>query len=135
MINVEQVFCARYQDELQNLSMTGDFDRWIAFFCEGIRAQAEASASKITELLTFQQHAIAKARGSGRRNLSVDIASDLIERPVLTVSAAKRHYDVSFPAANNAVARLVELGLLTEITGKDHDRVFRSDQVVRILEK
>lgn len=124
-----------YQDELQNLSMTGDFDRWIAFFCEGIRAQAQASSSKITELLAFQQQAIAQAHGSGRRNLSVDIASDLIERPVLTVSAAKRQYDVSFPAANNAVARLVELGLLTEITGKDHDRVFRSDQVVRILEK
>ena len=124
-----------YQDELLNLSVTGDFDRWVRFFCEGIRAQAEASATKITELLAFQQHAVATARGSGRHSVSVDIANDLIERPVLNVSAAKDRYGVSFPTANNAVARLVELGLLSEITGRNQDRVFRADEVVRILER
>jgi len=124
-----------YQDELLNVSATGDFDRWIRFFCEGVRAQAEASAAKITDLLAFQQHATATTRGGGRHNLSVDIASDLIERPILTVTDARDRYDVSFPAANNAIAKLVELGLLSEITGRTQDRVFRADEVVRILER
>ncbi len=124
-----------YQDELLNVSATGDYQRWIRFFCEGVRAQAEASATKIADLLAFQQHAVTTARGTGRHNLSVDIASDLIERPVLTVTDAKDRYAVSFPAANNAVAKLVELGLLSEITGRTQDRVFRADEVVRILER
>lgn len=124
-----------YQDELLNVSATGDYDRWIRFFCEGIRAQAEASAAKITDLLAFQQYAVTTARGTGRHNLSVDIASDLIERPILTVTDAKDRYDVSFPAANNAIAKLVELGLVSEITGRTQDRVFRADEVVRILER
>jgi cell filamentation protein, protein adenylyltransferase len=124
-----------YQDELLNVSATGDFDRWIRFFCEGVRAQAEASASKITDLLAFQQHATNTARGAGRHNLSVDIASDLIERPILTVTATKARYGVSFPAANNAIAKLVGLGLLSEITGRTQDRVFRADEVLRILER
>lgn len=125
----------RYQDELQNLSITGDFDRWVAFFCEGIRAQAEASATKITDLLTFQHGARSSARAGGRHNLSVDLAGDLIERPVLTVSATASRYGVSFVAANTAVARLIERGLLVEITGRGHDRVFRCNQVVQILER
>lgn len=126
---------SQYQDELQHMSMAGDHDRWVALFCEGIRAQAEASTAKITDLLAFQQQARTAARGSGRHNLSVDIANDLIERPVLTASATAHRYEVSFVAANNAVARLVERSLLTEITGRDHDRVFRSDEVLRILER
>lgn len=124
-----------YQAELLNVSATGDFDRWIRFFCEGVRAQAEASASKITDLLAFQHDAVATVRGGGRHNLAVDIAADLIERPVLTVSGAKARYDVSFPTANNAIAKLVKLGLLSEITGRTQDRVFRADEVVRILER
>lgn len=126
---------AAYQDELMNVSATGDYQRWIRFFCEGVRVQAEASASKITDLLAFQQRAVATARGAGRHNLSVDIAGDLIERPVLTVTDAKDRYEVSFPAANNAIAKLVELGLLSEITGRTQDRVFRADEVLRILER
>lgn len=42
---------AQYQDELQNMSMTGDADHWVSFFCEGIRVQAQATVEKITSLL------------------------------------------------------------------------------------
>ncbi len=55
---------AQYQDELQNMSMTGDVDRWVAFFCEGIRAQAQATVEKITDLLAFRQEAMATVRGN-----------------------------------------------------------------------
>lgn len=126
---------AAYQDELLNVSATGDFDRWIRFFCEGVRAQAESGASKITDLLAFQQSAITVTRGTGRPSVAVDIAASLIERPILTVNDAKVRFGVSFPSANNAIAKLVELGLLSEITGRTQDRVFQADQVLRILER
>lgn len=126
---------AQYQDELQNMSMTGDVDRWVSFFCEGIRAQAQATVEKISDLLAFRQEAMSTARGSGRRSVAVDIAGDLVERPVFNVATTATRYDVSFVAANNAVARLVDGGLLVEITGRGHDRVFRCDRVLQILER
>lgn len=126
---------AQYQDELQNMSMTGDVDRWVSFFCEGIRAQAQATVQKITDLLEFRQEAMATARGGGRHSVAVDIAADLVERPVLNVATSATRYDVSFVAANNAVAKLVDVGLLVEITGRGHDRVFRCDRVLQILER
>ncbi len=126
---------AQYQDELQNMSVTGDVDRWVSFFCEGIRAQAKATVEKITDLLEFRQTAISTARGGGRHSVAIDIASDLVERPVLNVATTATRYDVSFVAANNAVAKLVDAGLLVEITGRGHDRVFRCDRVLQILER
>jgi Fic family protein len=74
-------------------------------------------------------------RGSGRHSTAVDIAGELIERPMINVSSAAQRHGVSFVAANNAVARVVELGLLVEITGRIQDRVFQCDEVVRILER
>ena len=124
-----------YQDELLNMSATSAFDRWIRFFCEGVRAQAEASAAKIMDLLAFQN--------STRRHLCVGTGGTtsrwtwppISSHPILRATDAKDRYAVSFPAANNAIAKLVELGLLSEITGRTQDRVFRADEVVRILER
>ena len=126
---------AQYQDELQNMSMTGDVDRWVTFFCEGMRSQAQATVEKITDLLDFRQEAMSTARGAGRHSVAVDIAGDLVERPVLNVATTATRYDVSFVAANKAVAKLVDRGLLAEITGRGHDRVFRCDRVLQILER
>jgi Fic family protein len=126
---------AQYQDELQNMSMTGDVDRWVSFFCEGIRAQAQTTVEKITDLLAFRQEAMATVRGTGRHSVAVDIAGDLVERPVLNVATTASRYDVSFVSANKAVAKLVDVGLLVETTGRGHDRVFRCDRVLQILER
>jgi Fic family protein len=126
---------AQYQDELQHMSMTGDVDRWVSFFCEGIRAQAQATVEKITDLLAFQEEAILTVRETGRHSVAVDIAGDLVERPVLNVANTASRYQVSFVSANKAVAKLVDVGLLAEITGRGHDRVFRCDRVLRILER
>ncbi len=125
---------AQYQDELQNMSMTGDVDRWVSFFCEGIAAQARTTVEKITSLLAFRQEAMATVRENGRHSIAVDIAGDLVERPVLNVATTATRYGVSFVSANKAVARLVDLGLLVEITGRGHDRIFRCNRVLQILE-
>ncbi|MBA3803039.1 MAG: Fic family protein [Acidimicrobiia bacterium] len=37
---------AQYQDELQHMSVNVDVDRWMSFFCEALRAQAEAMSGR-----------------------------------------------------------------------------------------
>jgi Fic family protein len=124
-----------YQDELQHLSETGEFDRWVGFFSEGIRAQAEETTMKIRDLLDFQEQAKALARGSGRHGVAVEIAELLIARPIISASWAAKRFEVTFPAANNAIAKLVEVGLLREMTGRRYGRVFAADRVLNILER
>ena len=102
---------------------------------QGIRAQAQASVEKITALLAFQQEAMSTVRGTGRLSVAVDIAGDLVERSVLNVASTAKRYDVSFVSANKAVAKMVDLGLLVETTGRGHGRVFRCDGVLHILER
>ena len=44
-----------YKDLLLGVSKTGDFDRWIRFFCEAVHYQAEDGVARIEELLAKQE--------------------------------------------------------------------------------
>jgi Fic family protein len=123
-----------YQDELQRVSETGDFSRWVAFFAEAIRAQAESTALKVDDLLALQEEMRTIARQHGLRGVAADIVEGLIGQPIVTPKWAAKTFGVTYQAGNNAVGRLVDIGLLREITGGRYGRVFAAADVIQILE-
>ncbi len=122
-----------YIDQLSQVSETGDFDPWVAFFADAVRARAKAASATIDALLEMREDFIGRLRQAGARGIAVDLAGDLIGYPVLAVSDVQDLYGVSYPAANSAVARLVGLGLLHEITGGNYGRIFRCDPVFDVI--
>ena len=124
-----------YQDHLLRCSISGQFDDWIQFFCEAARAQAVRAVTKIEALHYWRDRAldiIRSADASGR--LITAIAEDLIGYPLLTPKAAATRYEATYPGANKAIARLVQLGILRERTGRKYGRVFAAPDVLRIIE-
>lgn len=69
----------------------------------------------------------------GAKGTSLRIVEDLIGYPMLTVTAMKERYGVSYQAANLAVNKLVELGLLRQLTEGRYDRLFVCDEAMRAL--
>jgi Fic family protein len=138
LLTVSPWFEARrsdYQDELQRVSETGDWDRWVTFFATGLRKQADDTTRKIDELLAVHDRAQALCRANNVRGTALDVAEGLIGRPIVTPTWVQRHYSVSYPTANKAVTRLEDLGLIRETTGGNYGRVYASDEVLRILER
>jgi cell filamentation protein, protein adenylyltransferase len=123
-----------YQDRLLSLSQTGDFDAWVSFFCEGIRSQALSTLERVERLLSYQQEVRELCQGTRVRGVAARIAEDLIGNPMLQPTRTGRRYDVSYQAANKAIARLVELGLLEEMTGRRYGRTYRAPGVLAILD-
>jgi Fic family protein len=123
-----------YQDHLLRISQTGAFDPWVRFIAQGITERADAATDQVHRLLGFQQSARELSRTYPLRGVAAQIAEDLIGRPLVTPTAAARIYDVTYPAANNAISRLVEAGLLREITGGRYGRIFVSAEVLAIIE-
>jgi Fic family protein len=58
------------------------------------------------------------------RGVAVDIADSLIGYPYITVSQAASLHNVTYPPANSAISKLVDMGILQEVTGSDYGRVF-----------
>lgn len=123
-----------YIDHLLNVSKTGDYDPWVRFFAEAVRARAEAAAATITNLVSFSNEVVDEMKRVGERSAAVaKLAADLIGYPIMTVSRVQRDLDVSYPTANKAIAKLVAAGYLRERTGRTYGRVFACDRVYGLL--
>jgi Fic family protein len=122
-----------YIDRLLEVSATGDFDPWISFFAQAVKARALAATSAIQQLLEVSTEFQSTVRQDGAKGRVIDLAGDLIGFPVLDVADAAKLLGVTYPAANSAVHRLVRLGILREVTGGTYGRIFRCERVYQIL--
>jgi Fic family protein len=123
-----------YQDALLTLSITGDWNAWIAFFATGVEAAADTTHRRVDGLLAWQQDSLRRIREARASGLAERLAADLMGLPVLRAGQVADRYGVTHQAAMNALRRLENLGLLTAETA--HGRVtFRADDVVRLLEQ
>jgi Fic family protein len=123
-----------YQDHLLTVSQTGDFDPWIRFVAEGLYDRADRATAQIVELVSYQQSMRELAVSFPLRGVAARIAEDLIGHPIQTPTSAARSYGVSYQAANSAISRLVDAGVLREATGERYDRVFVADAVLSIVQ-
>ena len=123
----------RYQDGLLSLSRTGDWSKWVEFFAEGLRDQATETHRQVERLLHFRESIRTRVREGALRGVAGRIAEDLIVNPAVTPTSAKEQYDVSYQAANSAIARLVSEGILIEVTGRTYARIFAAPDVYLAL--
>ncbi|MGL4339226.1 MAG: Fic family protein [Rhodoglobus sp.] len=135
LLSVSPWFEARrdaYQDFLAEVSMTGDWNRWVTFFAQGIEASAIDTAKRLDALLAVQRtyHEIlrkAKARGIVR-----DIVDHLIGSPFVTVRTLADLTGATYQAASTAAKKLVDIGILEE-TSSYSVKVFRATQIVAAI--
>lgn len=123
-----------YQETLFEVSRSGDFSRWVRFFCTALADQAAEAVSTITQLNELKDRFMATLRSRGIRSVALPIAEELIGFPILSVKDAATRHDVSFQTANAAVARLGELGILRQLSAGRYDRLFACQEVVEVVE-
>jgi Fic family protein len=116
-----------YYDRLQAVRDRGAWEEWLAFFLRGVTEvakEATETARRILQLREAHREAIAqalgRAAGSGHRVLEF-----LYHRPLVTVGDVQKIIGTSYAAANTLVSRLVEIGVLAEMTGYARNRRFR----------
>ena len=63
----------------------------------------------------------------------LQLAEGLIDSPAITVTLATQLYSVTQPAAQATVDRLVELGVLEEVTGRSYGRIYHAPDVIDIV--
>ena len=122
-----------YVDHLMMLSSTGDYDPWVSFFAQAVTARSQAASKTIRDLLSAREEFIARLNQDGAKGMVMELASELIGFPRISVREAAEKYGVKYPTANTAVSRLVRLGILREITGSSYGRVFACDHVYNII--
>jgi len=116
-----------YYDHLQAVRDNGSWEGWLAFFLEGVvevAGEAAETARRVLQLREAHRSAITdklgRAAGNGHR-----VLESLFDRPIVTVGDVQATTGTAYPAANNLVSRLVQIGVLSEMTGYARNRRFR----------
>ncbi|SDU22671.1 Fic family protein [Jiangella alkaliphila] len=136
LLSVSPWFEARrteYQDQLAELSASGDWNRWVRFFALGIRDSAEQTSAIVKDLLDLETTHRERLRAANVRGAAIDIAQALIARPIITVPEAARIVRKGYQTASNAVQKLVDLGILQPYGG-DHPRRFVAADVLSAIQ-
>lgn len=122
-----------YHEWLRRVSETGDFDGWVSFFSQAVRDQAADAVDRTEKLLALRDSMISALRQAGARGVALDIAEHLIGFPVTSPTDASSNHGVSYQAANQAISKLTDLGILQEMTGKRYARVFAAPEVLQVI--
>jgi Fic family protein len=118
---------SEYYDRLQRVRDAGEWEEWLAFFLRGVSevsAQATETARSILALREEHRARITNAFGRGAAN-GHRLLEYLYDHPIVSVNDARMLTGVTFAAANGLIGRLVEQGILEEVTGQARNRRFQ----------
>lgn len=73
-------------------------------------------------------NSLGRAAGNGHR-----VLDRLFDRPIVSVAQVAEMVEATYATGNNLVARLVQFGILKEITGHARNRRFRYEPYVHLF--
>jgi Fic family protein len=128
---------AEYYERLQGVRESGDWEAWLAFFLRGVAEVSHEATETAAAILRMREEyreriteRLGRAAANGHR-----IMEKLFNHPIVTVALVRQWLKVTPAGANNLVNRLVDVGLLREITGYARNRRFRFDPYLRLFEE
>jgi Fic family protein len=122
-----------YVDALRRVSLTGDFDTWIALFSRAVRDRSRTALSTIDALIAYRDGIVARAHASGIRGITHDVADIVIGNPVITVSEFAKQRQVAYNTARANVEKLVGMGIYRQLAGIDYGRIYFSQEVAKLI--
>ena len=124
-----------YYDLLQATRDRGDHERWLEFFLQGVAdvsGEATDTARRILALRERHRTLIANELGRGAGN-GHRVLEYLFEHPIVSINELSQLTNITYPAANQMVDRLTEIGILAEVTGRVRNRRFRYEPYVDLF--
>lgn len=115
---------SEYYDRLTAIREDGDWEGWLRFFLAGIvETSADATTTARAILALRDRHRLLiQERNVGITGLR--LLESLYTRPLVHVRAASEQLEIHYVTASKLIDRFLDLGLLTEITGRKRDRIF-----------
>lgn len=125
----------QYQDELMRLSSSGDWDRWVSFFAEGVAASALDSQQKVEGLVKLQEQLRRRVQDANKRGSAERLAADLVGRPYVDRPWVAKRLGLSGQGAQNAINTLLALGVLEPAHARlaRNARLYVAPEVMQII--
>jgi Fic family protein len=124
-----------YYRLLNEVRENGDWERWLAFFAEGIERSATQAVAVARDLIALVRADRERIVAFGRAAASaLAVHGAMQRRPVTTAGALTRDTGITPATVNKALVRLAASGIVRELTERRRGRVFAYSAYVQRLE-
>jgi Fic family protein len=125
---------SEYYRLLDLVRAEGDWETWLDFFLHGVEETASGAVRTAQELATLFKEDGTRVKSAKRAASSaMRVFGAMCERPITSLKDLRARTGLSFPTATTGISRLVDLGLVREVTGRKRNRVFAYDRYLTIL--
>ncbi|MEX5217458.1 MAG: Fic family protein [Nitrospira sp.] len=112
----------------------GDWEAWLDFFLEGVEDTATNAVGVAQALVELFKQDTARVQAGGRvASSALRVFNALCERPITTLNDVCKRTGLSFPTATKGTEKLMNLGIVKELTGGRRNRLFAYDRYLAIL--
>lgn len=125
---------SRYYELLDSVRRDGDWEAWIAFFCEGVASVSDGAVTSARRLLDLADKDRDRLARLGRRaGSAAAVQAALLKMPVCTIPLLAKRTRLTLPTVAKALDVLTDQKIVSETTGKKRNRVYRYDRYLEIL--
>ena len=124
-----------YYDRLLAVTQDGQWEEWLLFFLDGVHEQSEDAATKIKAIQNLRETYQEKLNKDRSRTRLAEMIDYFISTPISTVSQAKKATELgNYSVINGYFEKLVNYGIIEEITGQERNRIYRANEILTILD-
>jgi Fic family protein len=123
-----------YYDLLLDVSQTGEIEKWLKFYLEGIKMQSDDSLRRALLLEDYKAETREVLQQSTKGNKVFIILDNLFRNPFIKIPEAARLIGSHYPTAEKNIKVLVDLGILEEYGQRKRERIFQAKRIREILE-
>ena len=127
---------SEYYDRLSGVRETGDYEGWIAFFCDCLlesALDARDSMRALAELHASTERLVLSSMGRGSAN-ALRLLQLLEGSPIVDASYVAEHLGLSTSGTNSLIRAMADLGILAQRDStKKRYRIFTYEPYLKIL--
>lgn len=125
-----------YYDRLMAIRNDGNWEAWLKFFLRGVEEVSGGAIKTARRIFALRD----EHRGVLNKSVGANATSGLLlldflyEKPIINIRMVERHLKSSFVTANKVVEQLVNLEILTEISGGRRNRRYAYSRYLALYE-
>lgn len=122
----------QYIDSMLEVSRSGAWNEWFAFFLEGVEAVSVHAIKKVKALQELRQNYLTRVQSARTSGLLAKLIDALFDVPATTIPYAARDIGTSYNAAKNNINKLVELGIVVNLPISDSTKWYFAEEIMSI---
>ncbi|KAI93670.1 cell division protein Fic [Rhodomicrobium udaipurense JA643] len=122
-----------YIDLMFNVSRSGKWEDWIAFFLDVVCEACQSAITTSEALLRIQEKYRVQAGNAGRSSKLMELTDYLFSKQVVSIPMVAEFLNVQYRSAKLHVEKLVDIGVLKEIPTWSNPKFFIAHEIRDII--